>query len=298
LLSAEIPSTFYIFTAALQNTTLFVGLSASQPTPLPVMIEDGNYDKESMVVALTDALQTAFPGKTFIVAIDDTTFRLKVQCMQGEDIILDTTQADPLQPTGWGLAYYLGFLPGQVITMSTLTSSNVVNLNPYTYLLLDIKELSRVDEGGLFGTGIGNRCFTKIPINGVSFDTIFRDVNTCAPDFVRMYPSIGKLDKLSISLRFHDGNHVHFNGAEHSLWLELETDEAPPLLLSTRQQQVPEEEEEQLQQIEGDQQHLEVKKRTRIPKSESLTDKKPRQWKVYIIALVTALLFGLGYYSM
>lgn len=221
LLGVELPASFYIFTAAHANTTLHIGLSTA-PTPIHVTIPDGNYDASTMVLEVTNALNDAFPGKTFTVTFDERTFRLKMSCHQGDEIIVNTTSAPATTPTNWGLAYHLGFEPGTVMQAQTVVAPNVINLNPYTYIILDIRELNQIDEGGMHGNELGKRCFAKVPLNGVSFDVVFRDVDQC-PDWIYFNNPIAKIDRLHIAWRFHDGFVPDFKGAEHSLYLELWT---------------------------------------------------------------------------
>jgi hypothetical protein len=224
LLGVELPASFYVFTAAHGNTTLRVGLSSSSViTPTTeVTLSDGNYDASSMVLELTKTLNDAFPGKTFSVNVDERTFRLRISCHQGDDVIVDTTNAPVNTPTHWGLAYNLGFERDTIMQAETIVSPNVINLNPYTYIILDIRELNQIDEGGMHGNELGKRCFAKVPLNGVSFDVVFRDVDQC-PDWIYFNNPIAKIDRLHVAWRFHDGSVPDFKGAEHSLYLELWT---------------------------------------------------------------------------
>jgi hypothetical protein len=232
LLGVELPASFYVFTAAHGNTTLYVNLSSSSSSQVPIgiTIPDGNYDAPSMVLELTNAFNDAFPGKTFSVNVDERTFRLKIACHQGDEVIVDTTNAPVNVPTNWGLAYHLGFERGTVMQAQAIVSPNVINLNPYTYIILDIQELNQIDEGGLHGNELGKRCFAKVPLNGVSFDVVFRDVDQC-PDWIYFNTPIAKIDRLHVAWRFHDGFVPDFKGAEHSLYLELWTSDQSSTML-------------------------------------------------------------------
>jgi hypothetical protein len=221
LVSAEVPSTFYIFTAAAQNTTLKVTSSAPN-TSYTISIPDGNYTQTSVTSAIQTVLNaTAQPdGLAFSVTVDAATSKLRIACTShaSTTVSVDTTSA-PSKPTEWGLGYFLGFQRGTVRSgTGSVTAPSLINMNPVTYILLSIRQMDRVDEAGLYGSGEPKAVFAKIPCNVNSFEYAFFDKlltdNT-------MNPPIGKLDALDISFRFHDGTLVNFNGCEHSLTIEL-----------------------------------------------------------------------------
>ena len=227
LLSADIPLSFLVFKAAHGNTSLTVTVGGSGPQT--VTIRDGNYDDQSMVEELRTALAAAFPGKDFLAEVDTRTYQLVVTCVQGDAVGVDTTSAVDAAPTDWGLAYYLGFPRGTVTSGAPLRAPGTINLNPFTYILMDIDELGVIDEGGMYGTTMGRGCFCKIPIQGVSYEYIFRDIDR-ATDTVPTRALVPRLDTLTITFRLHDNRVVDFRGVEHSFLLEIETrDPGPPL---------------------------------------------------------------------
>jgi hypothetical protein len=224
LLSADVPSSFFVFSAAHGNTAMTVTVGAATAE---VTIPDGNYDMDSLPVELRAALEAAFPGKTFATSIDPRTMQLVVECDQGDAVGVDASAAADGPPTDWGLAYYLGFPRGVVTTGSpTLTSPGVVNLNPFTYVLLDLQELGTIDEGGVYGSAVGKGCFCKIPINGISYEYIFRDLDKAA-EVVECRPMVPKLETLTVTWRLHDGTVMDFRGVEHSFLVEIITKDPP-----------------------------------------------------------------------
>lgn len=228
VLSADIPLSFLVFKAAHGNTSLSVTVGGSGPQT--VTIRDGNYDDQSMVEELRAALATAFPGKDFLAEVDTRTYQLVLTCVQGDAVGVDTTSAPEADRTDWGLAYYLGFPKGVVTSGAPLRAPGTVNLNPFTYMLMDIDELGIIDEGGMYGTTMGRGCFCKIPINGVSYEYIFRDVEK-ATHMVPTRALVPRLDTLTVTFRLHDNRVVDFRGVEHSFLLEIETrDPQPPNL--------------------------------------------------------------------
>ncbi len=220
LLSADIPASFYVFSADHGTTTLDVSVSG---VPAQLVIPDGNYDTDSMCAQLGASLRAAYPSKTFTVTVSARTMQLEIACTQGDAVAVDTTAYADAPATDWGLGYYLGFPRGAVTAGAPdLTSPGMVNMNPFTYILLDIEELGTVDEGGMYGDVVGRGCFCKLPVYGTSFEYIFRDADTATKP-VDCRPPIAKLETLTVRFRLHNGKLVDFRDVEHSFLLELIT---------------------------------------------------------------------------
>jgi len=254
LLTLEMPSSFYVFTANSQNVSLRVGVYDGTGTSIDaeysVNIPDGNYTAEEMAVALKKTLTTAFSalGLTFQTQIDPTTLKLSITTVESRVLKLDGTYGASDAPTQWGLAYYLGF-DRTVYHGTILTSPRLVSVNPYTYILLDIKELNAVEEMGLYGDGTtGQGAFAKIPFAVNSFQYVSLD-NSASQNSVSLFPPLPKLHHIRIKFRFHDGRIVNFNNVEHSFSLELTCIEpantndtpktAPHSMIQKVQQRVP-----------------------------------------------------------
>lgn len=215
LMSAELPSTYYVFSASRGTTSLVVKVGATTQT---VTIPDGNYTFTTMASALNTALAAAFPGSTFEVSFNAATSKCAVTVTPSAAIEVDCTAAD--RPTGWGLGYYLGF-QGGVKTAGTgsVTGSGVANMNPEMYMVVHIEELNSVNHAAIYGeAGLNRKAFAKIPICHTTFQYAFYDKQLMCNE---VRPPLSRLDRLSISIRFHDGTLVDFHGAEHSLTIEL-----------------------------------------------------------------------------
>lgn len=214
LVSAEIPSSFYVFTAKKSNTTLRVTLSPSSVED--IVIPDGNYGFSTIETALEKALNTAFSGDgvTFTVTIDRVTLKTTLTCSDvSKTIGINTTT----QSAATGLAHYLGF--GATITgTGSVTSPGVASLNPESYLLISIDPLDRVDVSSVGGGGC-ERVFAKVPVAVNSFDLCFYDKQiTCNA----ILPPIAKLDQVRVRMMFHSSSElIDFNGVDHSLTLEV-----------------------------------------------------------------------------
>lgn len=229
LLSAEVPFTFYVFSAALGNTSLAVSLNGAAAT---LSIPDGNYTGSTIAAAVQAALAAAYPGFAFAVSIDAASLRTTIACQQGGTLVVDAT-ADSGRSS---LAYALGFQEGAALASATgsVTSPNVVNLNPYTYVVLCIAEFqsSTVLETGLGGDALANGApaFAKLPFQGSIYDYNFVGTGSefqALPE-VRMLPARASVAHLTIELRFHDGALIDFNGTgEHSFSLMVSTRDAP-----------------------------------------------------------------------
>lgn len=220
LISAEIPASFYVFTASAGNTSLRLAIDDVTYT---ATIPDGNYGSSSMSSALATALTQA-TGVTFTVSISRTTRKLTISTADATEFALEASTGPP---TGWGLPYYLGFERGVAYQSSdgVLVSPRLVSLNPYNYILVDIAELNGLDEGGMYGDRVGSGSFAKIPFDALSFDYVYVNTDNATFPEITLRPRIPTLDRLHISFRFHDGRPVDFRGVENSMMLELVTRE-------------------------------------------------------------------------
>lgn len=222
LVSAEIPSTFYVFGPGKTDVSVTLHRPGVGDTTHLVSIPTANYTLTTMEKTLKNALDTAF-DVDFTVVIDRTTYKATVgPTDEAYSMTLDATVGAGPSATDWGLAYYLGF-DKTVVTGPVVTSTRVVSLNPQTYILLDISELNGVDESSMYGEEVGFGCFAKIPFAVNSFEYMYLDTSRCTDLPVKLNPSIPRLDRLHIKWRFHDGTPIDFHGVEHSLTLEFTT---------------------------------------------------------------------------
>lgn len=211
LLSAELPLSYYVFSAARGTSSLTVTLDG---TPRTVTVPDGNYSMASMAAALKQALDAAFAPATFTVAFDAASMRCTLTASAGV-VGVDTAAAGD-KPSDWDLGYFLGFRPGDSSTTSAVTGSAVASLNPENYVFIDIEELN-----GLSTTACADgsrKVFAKVLLCENTYTYNHYD-KTVTPVDAR--PVITKLDKLRVALRFFDGSLVDLNGAEWSMSIEF-----------------------------------------------------------------------------
>ena len=218
LISAEVPSSFYVFQSAYDNTSISMEIDGERHD---IAIPDGNYSAATLALALNVAIVAAFPSYTFKVTVSASTLRMTIQSVDGYDMILDTTTTST-KSTEWGLAYYLGFEKNSIYAGPTITSPRVVSPNPYSYIVLDIEELRGVYEGSPDGGGMAaHGCFAKLPINANSFEYMYLDAQAVSEKPIEFAPPLASVDRLRIGFRFHDGRFVDFQSLENSFALEF-----------------------------------------------------------------------------
>lgn len=93
LVTAELPITYYVFSAARGTNSLRVTLGA---VTRDVTIPDGNYTTSTMAAALKAALEAAFAGTTFTVTFDAASLKCTITASSG--ILVVDTVAAPAGP--------------------------------------------------------------------------------------------------------------------------------------------------------------------------------------------------------
>ena len=228
LMSAEIPRSFYEFTAAAGRTSFDIVIGSST---YAIAIPDGNYTFMSMKTSLEGALAYA-TGLTWTVLFSSTTNRMTMFNVELQDFsVTCAPQTD--RPTDWGLAYYLGFAAGTTVSSSSgsLTSPLPARFHTTMYALLDIEELHGMDEGGLYGGVVGKRPFAKIPLNPSTEGYVMLDPSQVMFDAIPQRPIVPRLDSLQIRFRTHDNVPIDFNGVDHSFTLRLETQDREDVVM-------------------------------------------------------------------
>lgn len=227
LLDVQLPMSFYVFDQS--NSSITTSLYSSGGTVLEateiVTIPYGNYTNTTLVAALQTALNAAFVaqgGVRFTVTLDTTTLLITFTNDLGLYMEFDTTDAGT-GATDWGLGYHLGFDRDAITSRATtITTPNTANLNPVTYVYLDIDPLNHLDISGRGGTpGVQRHAFAKIPLPDVSFNIVYLDSKTMSMPPAMLAPPVAKLERLRIKWKKYDGDVLNFNDTEHSFQLRV-----------------------------------------------------------------------------
>jgi len=225
LVSVEMPSSFYVFKSSYGNTDIRVTVHANDgPLTSVITIPDGNYNAITIGTQLQSSLDEAFGPLTFTVTVSQSTLQLSIENLDGYPVEVHTGDVDDHVQYAKTLAYFLGFEFDTVAKGYPLVSHHVVRMNPFTYAMLDIRELGTGSyEGGMYGSRYGpsSSVFAKIPINSNSFEyTYWEPQNTTMIDF---NPVVSRLERLTIHWRFHDMTPIDFQNMDHSFTIEFIT---------------------------------------------------------------------------
>lgn len=236
LRSAELPFSWYVFSANNGNTSFVAANNLTGATRFTVTLPDGNYSASGFASALQTALTVHLAGIS--VAYSGITNKLTIT--RNSAFSLDFTEAqtqsicgDPVavrsKTTWWGLGYFMGFNKKTYNAVPVggnfvLTSDFSVQLNDANYVLMELDVCNKEDETSLDGrlSGRVDGCFAKIPITGNTGDIIFFREWCCPMNKTILSPPIGQLKTLNIKFRTHDGRLIEFNNVDHSFTLEFE----------------------------------------------------------------------------
>lgn len=237
LITLELPSSYYKFSKTNGNTTLGIilynNLGGNTLPEQYITIPDGNYSINSLVSTLQTAINANVffqqQGIIFTVTVDPNNYLFNISVNLNRIFVIDTYSTSSLN-INWGLAYNLGFKKNTNVIGNVITGSSIINVNQYNYILMEITNFNSMDEcanpikstNGDYSLGQVNAAFAKIQINVNSYDILYQINTFDSLNKVELNPRIGKLDKLSIKWRYHDGTPVNFNGLEHSFSIELE----------------------------------------------------------------------------
>lgn len=233
LRGAEVPNSFFAFSAALGNLSVGACLAdggGAQVGPVKaITLPEGSYDAATLAATLQALLNAAFPGSAFSVAVEGATGRLVTQVAAGKFAWVTSAPyaSGAPNPKPWGLGYHLGFAPNAFLAGATVTSASVVVLSACDYILLSVAEFNGLTEAGVSG-GI-HRAFAKFPLfrrgRSAPSETLFCDDRTLAFNETKLSPPLHRLDRLTVGWHYHGIDApVDFNGADHSFTLEIDAD--------------------------------------------------------------------------
>lgn len=235
LRSAEIPKSWYSFSASAGNTSMVISVNGGADQT--VTIADGNYTTATLATELKRVLD-ALPGvDTYTVTVSATTGLLTISNSAYDFTLKFANQSQvregcgsavaiPATTAWWGLGYFLGFNKlDYASASSTLTGSFPVQLDTFNYILMELDFINKADETSIDDrmSGRVDGVFAKIPMapSTAGNVTYFREFGVPLNRSV-LSPPLGQLRKLNIRFRTHDGKLVEFNNADHALTLEFE----------------------------------------------------------------------------
>ena len=234
LVTAEVPFSFYINTAANATTSLVLSLAGGLPQTCT--IPDGSYTTLTLgsAISLAVANNPVFKAQHFTVTILIDPATLKMTLTGTSAFTMDTTHSTSASASAWGLPYFMGFAPNLLYTSDaisfTLTGPKMTNTMPINNIILSIDNLNFMDETQViplgkkaFG-GFGNHrsAFAKIPLTAAPFGLNLFSAGDSHYNEVLLNPLLGKLDRVQIAWHHHDGTTIDFNDIDHSLTLEIE----------------------------------------------------------------------------
>ncbi len=235
LKSAEIPKSWYAFSASAGNTSLSITMSGGGTYTATIV--DGNYTSATLATELKRALEAAVGSGTFTVTISATTGLITISHSAADFTLNFASQtqvregcgapiAIPSTTAWWGLGYFLGFNKVNYASGSrTLTGSFPVQYDTFNYILMELDFINKADETSIDDrmSGRVDSVFAKIPLNPPSSGNViyFREWGVPLNKSV-LSPPLGQLRKLNIRFRTHDGKLVEFNNADHAFTLEFE----------------------------------------------------------------------------
>lgn len=221
LISAELPATYHVFSAAAGNTSLHVAVNG---TPHTITIPDGNYTVASLTDAINAAFTAALGEDILAFGVNPVSNMCDIVGVSVPNVAIDidctAATLGNAKRTNWGLGYYLGFPRDQVTSgPGRVGGTRVVSVDPEAYFIVDIDELNGVSETAMFADGGTRAAFAKIPLTQKGFGQYSFYDKTLVCNELR--PPRARLDRLSISIRYHDGTLVNLNGGEWSATIEL-----------------------------------------------------------------------------
>lgn len=222
LVSAELPFSFYTFSAAIGNTSLTVSIDSFQYT---ITLPDGTYSQTSLASTLQSLLITAtsYSGLTCTVNTATNVFTIT---LGGHTVAVVATGASG----GTSLAYRLGFTEGGITSgSSSVSGSFPMTIQPEKYAMLCIDEfdsrtvIEHRPSGNEANPAV--RALAKLQIASAFGATSFvgNGGEFNGLPVVSVVPPKASLTHLTVSLRFHDGTLIPLN-ADYSFTLVVRTD--------------------------------------------------------------------------
>ena len=233
VVNMELPISFYTISAALGNNVMKVNNSL-------LVLPDGNYTTASLITAMNARLtgvsynvvnnKSTFVNTGSVVRLD---FAVKASntnsCtnVSAVDATADFDKFNFKSKLGW----ILGFrnTTYTIANGATLTSENIVDINPLRYFYLVLDEFTQGNQNSFISpmpmSIINKNILAKISLDSVhyAFGTIMpvNELNGLLKSDARSYNGRVNLQKLKIQLVNEYGEPVNLNGLDFSFCLEI-----------------------------------------------------------------------------
>jgi len=237
--SAEIPMTFYYFSAKRGNTSFLVKLNNTDPNYyFPKTIPDGNYTVSQLQSQITNALfDIPSNPSDFQVSNTNKTTISNTNTAQNSynyNIYWDTDICGNFQRNQFktSLGWCLGFRQTEYVinSLNAITSEAVVDVYNIRYLFLVVDEF-RSSNPNSFISPLASSLVSKNILARITLNPAFFPYGTILPANTfngyllsdqRVYSGKTDIQKLQISLVDEYGNVVDLNGVDFSFCLEIE----------------------------------------------------------------------------
>ena len=233
VVNMELPISFYTISAALGNNVMKVNNSL-------LVLPDGNYTTASLITAMNARLtgvsynvvnnKSTFVNTGSVVRLDFAVKASKTNSctnVSADGATADFDKFNFKSKLGW----ILGFrnTTYTIANGATLTSENIVDINPLRYFYLVLDEFTQGNQNSFISpmpmSIINKNILAKISLDSVhyAFGTIMpvNELNGLLKSDARSYNGRVNLQKLKIQLVNEYGEPVNLNGLDFSFCLEI-----------------------------------------------------------------------------
>jgi len=200
LASAQIPVGFYNVRAP--YNTITIGSGTYTVTP-------GSYPTPSTFLAALTTATSAISGSSWTAVAN--TNQINFTASSSNTLVIPTGLNYP------SLATLLGFVPGQNLTGTSITSQNAYISNFDTYINIWIENIgpSSLEP---------SQITYKIPVNGAVGNVIYWNENSQFYQNIKVTDRNARVDRLNITVNDRFGNPMNNNGLDWSFSLNIKSD--------------------------------------------------------------------------
>jgi hypothetical protein len=232
--SIEVPNSFYAFSAVRNNVSFYLAYP-SGTTPVLITIGDGNYnqnaypDASSILTAVQNAMNAAFPTAIFSLTIDLVTGLLSISSTAFPYYDFDVNfipSTDNLISREYGLGYNLGFrqftyTSTRLTSSSAISAEAILNTTDTNYIFLSLDNDWKVTRHETPRT-IQLSAFSKIIINSAKNQFTYENgSDTITREYFFQQPT--NISSFQVRLSDPYDQDIDLVGLDFSFTLELRT---------------------------------------------------------------------------